>query len=77
MELVCNYNVGEFYKIAHGQELKYRWLPAKYSVGKDILMVFNMVLFILSRYIMVVYTIYLQQCAFWAIKDPLAAFFLC
>ena len=54
MELVCNYNVGEFYKIAHGQELKYRWLPAKYSVGKDILMVFNMVLFILSRYIMVV-----------------------
>ena len=40
-------------------------------------MVFNMVLFILSRYIMVVYTIYLQQWAFWAIKDPLAAFFLC
>ena len=40
-------------------------------------MVFNMVLFIISRYIMVVYTIYLQQWAFWAIKDPLAAFFLC
>ena len=51
--------------------------PESIPVGKDILMVFNMVLFILSRYIMVVYTIYLQQWAFWAIKDPLAAFFLC
>ena len=51
--------------------------PGSIPVGKDILMVFNMTLFILICYIMVVYTIYLQQWAFWAIKDPLAAFFLC